>query len=178
MFMISKLVYQAVFEPGKMLSIDPYDETKHLGSFYYFRLGAEAVGDDVTQVKPIKTELVIPKQSLVTVWTLERLTLSDRVLGLFGNTTSFVKSGLQLVHGMSVDPGFNGSLVLGIRNNTGTDARLRVGDIIGKIIFFDVSDSMLNVEEFLKSALTREALKQRDEAADKILQLYADIKKP
>ncbi len=175
MFMISKLVYQAVFHPGKLLTIDPYDETKHLSNFYYFRLGASAHGDSVV---PLKGELSIAKHATVMVYTLERFTLSDRVLGLFGNTTTFIKNGLQLVHGFSVDPGFNGSLLLGIRNNTTSDIRLKPGDIIGKMLFFDVSDSMLNVEEFLKSALTKESLKQRDEAAEKVLELYAAMKKP
>ena len=174
MFMISKVVYQAVFHPGNLLGIEPYDQTNHLSSFYYFRLGAKAEGENVV---PIKGELTIPKLSIVNVWSLEKFTLSDRVLGLFGNSTGFVKRGLQLVHGISVDPGFNGSLVLGIRNNTTSEMTLKVGDIIGKILFFDVSDSLLNVEEFLKSALTAEGLRHREEAAAKILNLYADLKK-
>jgi deoxycytidine triphosphate deaminase len=174
MFMISKLVYQAVFKPG-LLAIEPYEDANHLSNFYYFRLGAEARGEDVV---PIKGDITIPKQGFVHVWSMERFTLSDRVLALFGDSTSFVKKGLNLVHGLSVDPGFNGSLLLGIRNNGLAPVVIRPGEIIGKIIFYDVSDSMLNVEEFLKSALTQEKLKQRDEAAEKILELYADLKKP
>ena len=174
MFMISKLVYKAVFEPGALLRIDPYEEKNHLPSFYYFRLGAQAQG---AQVIPIDGSIKIPKQSAVTVWSMERFTLSDRVLGLFGNSTDFVKKGIQLVHGISVDPGFDGSLVLGVRNNSSSEVSVAYGEIIGKIMFFDVSDSMLNVEEFLKSALTQEKLRQREDAAEKILTLYAELKK-
>jgi deoxycytidine triphosphate deaminase len=174
MFMISKFMYDAVYSPREYLKIIPYEEKNHISNFYYFRLGAR---DD--KGKPIKIDktLTIPKNGFTTVWSLEEFTFGERVLGLFGNLSALVGKGLQLVHSPSIDPGFKGSLALGIKNNTSDPVDLAVGDRIGKILFFDVSDTIINAEEFLQNVLKQKELEERRRAAETMFKAYGDIMK-
>ena len=120
--------------------------------------------------------LVIPKNGFARVWSLECFNLGERILGLFGNLSTLVQQGLQLVNSPSIDPGFTGSLVLGIRNNTDREAILQPGDKIGKLLLFDVSDTFINAEDFVQSVLKQKELDERQKAADTILKtVYKDI---
>ena len=177
MFMISKFMYEAVYKPREFLQIEPYETANHVANFYYFRLGAKEEGGKAIPISD--RGLTIPKHGFVRVWSLESFTLGERILGLFGNISSLIQRGLQLVNSPSIDPGFSGSLVLGIRNNTDREETLRPGDNIGKLLLFDVSDTFINAEEFLQSVLKQKELDERQKAADTILKtVYKDILGP
>ena len=83
MFLISPFMFEAVYKPKGFLEIHQYIRDNHVGTFYYFRLGARS-----EQNKPVdinwKDGLTIPRQSVVQIWSAESFKLSDRVLGLFG----------------------------------------------------------------------------------------------
>ena len=65
-------------------------------------------------------------------------------MALIGNQSSFpVNRGVQLLNGPSIDPGFNAPLDLALLNLSDEDVYLDLGDPIGKILFFDISDTGL-----------------------------------
>ena len=158
MFMISKFMYDSYYKSNKYMDIEEYKVENHIENFYYFRLGAVKKGD---KIKVINSTLTIPPNGFNTIWSLERFSCSQRVLGLFGNLSSLVEKGLQLIHSPSIDPGFIGNLSLGIKNNTSDSIDINVGDKIGKILFFDVSDSFVSVEKFLENSLIQKDLELR-----------------
>ena len=98
------------------------------------------------------------------IWSLESFHLTDRVLGLFGSTSALALRGLQLVHSPAIDPLFEGSLELGIRNVSASDVELKVGDSIGKLQLFDVSDSIIEAEKFIDDAVQNAKLQERRDA--------------
>lgn len=164
-------MYDAAYKPRGFLSIEPYEEKNHISNFYYFRLGAEWRGGKVIS---IEDKLTIPKHVLITIWSMERFILSERILGIFGNLSELVMKGLQLVHSPSIDPGFAGSLALGIRNNNSQSVELAVGQRIGKILFFDVSDTIISAEDFLENVLKAKELEERKKAGEAILKSYEE----
>ena len=174
MFMISRFMYDAIYKPRDFLKINNHEPTNHIGNFYYFRLGGRQENGQVIEGDE---SVIIPKNGFMKIWSLEEFVLSERVLGLFGNLSALVHQGLQLIHSPSVDPGFTGALALGIRNNTSKDMNLQVGERIGKILFFDVSDTFINAEEFLESVLKQKELDERTKAAETLKEGYADILK-
>lgn len=175
MFMLSKFVFEAVYRPSGFLTIEPYALENFVSNFYYFRVGA-LVGPD-EEVIPIDADLDIQPGQVVDMWSLEKFVLSDRVFALLGNTSSSLKKRRELLHSPSIDPGFSGSLRVSIRNYGDKPMTMSVGDTVGKAIFFDCSDSVINVEEFVKSKLKETQLGERDQAADEILKLYAEMKR-
>ena len=78
------------------------------------------------------------------------------------------RKGLQLIHSPSIDPAFDSALELAVRNNTDAAVRLEVGERIGKVLFFDVSDTVVSADEFLKNLLTEKELEERRRAATQI----------
>jgi len=171
MFMISKFMYDAAYKPRDFLNIEPYEEKNHISNFYYFRLGAEHRNG---KLMTIEARLTIPKYGFVTVWSMERFKLSERILGIFGNLSELVLKGVQLVHSPSIDPGFIGSLALGIRNNNSHSVDISLGQNIGKILFFDVSDTIISAEDFLQNVLKAKELEERSKAGEAMLKTYAD----
>ena len=107
-------------------------------SYYYFRLGRrtgaaqEGVGAESWLLSP---------GGFTRFVTLERFTLSHRRMGILGGISDLGSMGLQLLHSPFIDPMFDGHLEVTLVNMTSTELRLSRGQRIGKISFFDVSDS-------------------------------------
>lgn len=160
-------MYDSVYEKRKFLTISPYESDNHITNFYYFRLGAAATNDGTTFIHR-KQGITVPRNGFVAIWSLESFHLTERVLGLFGNLSAFVHQGLQLIHSPSIDPGFNGALRLGIKNNTSKKITLPVGTRIGKILFFDVSDSHIEAQQFIKSEIKKKELEDREKTGDEL----------
>lgn len=174
MFMISKFMYDAAYKPRNFLSIEPYEQKNHISNFYYFRLGAEWRDGKVI---PLEKRLAIPKYGFATIWSMERFKLGERILGIFGNLSELVLKGLDLVHSPSIDPGFDGSLALSIRNNTSRSIDILLGQRIGKILFFDVSDTIISSEDFVQNILKEKELVERKKAGEVMLKTYAEFMK-
>lgn len=173
MFLISKFMFDAVYEQEGLIRITPYAVDYHISNFYYFRLGALKQGGEVEEIADGK--LTIEGNGFARIWSLERFELGQRILGMFGNSSSLVDKGLQLVHSPSVDPGFQGNLALGLRNNTKNDVSLDVGERIGKILFFDCADTFIDVEDFLENKLIEQDLKTREGVGADLFRLAGKV---
>lgn len=156
--------------PKGDVKIAPYDSANHHGSCYYFRVAA---ADQNGQPDATSRPISIPKNGFVNVCSLERFELSERVLGLFGGLTDLISRGLQLVHSPAIDPLFKGSLALGIRNMTENAVELRVGDKVGEVLFFDVSDSLVAAHQAHNEVRTKEE-ELRQYAKDVIYRANSD----
>lgn len=175
MFMISRFMYEVIYKPYDLLKIESYEPKNHISNFYYFRLGALNINGKVV---PEDSSITIAPNGFETIWSYETFKLSGRVMGLLGNHSKFVDKGLQLVHSPSIDPGFpggrhdsHGSLSLGIKNNTAAPARVEIGEKIGKVIFFDVSDTIIETEKFIEDTLIKKQLEQKRKAALAVLKM-------
>ena len=153
MFLISKLMFDAVYRQ-KYVTIENYHSDNHYETFYYFRLGAK--DKDGRPDASEYASVTVPKNGLVRVWSLETFRFSERVWGLFGGPSDIAKKGLQLLHGPSIDPTFSGSLELALANATSQDVEIKVGENIGKLHLFDVSDSLIEGHRFLDETKRRE----------------------
>jgi dUTPase len=165
MFLISKFVYEAMGESklhatSAYLKIRNHSPEQHKQTFYKFRYGAPALGDGVGTPGSIRLRRGESKP----VWSLEAFELSERVLGLFGHSSELFLRGIELVHSPFIDPGFQGQLRLTLRNVSDQEVALNTGDVIGKVVFFDISDTILSAEELL-SEVQKNAQNQVRKAA-------------
>ena len=131
-----------------LLCIGGFDETMLHPTYYYFRLGKcvpkwngkgkyenGELGDDGNEV------FVMPPKSYVPIRSLERFYCSDKVLAIFGQISDLALDGLRLNHSPTIDPNFAGFLEMGIENLLDWPVELAYGTTIGKISFFDISDT-------------------------------------
>ena len=172
MFMISKFMFDAAYANQKHLKIEPYEPKYHINNFYYFRFGGINEGGDVVNTNQ---DVEIAPNSFIRIWSLEKFELSDRIFALFGNLSAMVNKGLNLIHSPSIDPGFSGSLSLGLRNNLNVPVTLNAHEKIGKIIFFDCADTFVNVEQFVENVLKNKELEERRKAGEVILRAYSEL---
>lgn len=121
-----------------------------LGStFYYFRLGRHySVWNEKKQEftpgvlgDPGREILKIPGRGYVRIASLERFELSDRIFAQFGQISNIALMGLRLGHSPFIDPLFEGNLELAVENCLDHSIELQYGAKIGKISFFDISDT-------------------------------------
>lgn len=114
-------------------------------TFYYFRLGSEGLING----NPFKLSadsnnkaLTLQPNDFAIIKTHETFAISEKLIAIFGQSTDLTKKGLQLVHSPFVDPKFKGKLELGIKNINNKPISLEYKQqIIGKISFFDISDT-------------------------------------
>ena len=137
-----------------LLCIGGFDETMLHPTYYYFRLGKyirkwngkgkcyeyEVIGEDGDEV------FTIPPKGYVSIKSLERFYCSDKVLAMFGQISELPMGGLRLNHSPTIDPNFGkgklgGVLEMGIENLLNQPNRLKYAMPIGKISFFDISDT-------------------------------------
>jgi deoxycytidine triphosphate deaminase len=136
-----------------LLCIGNFKEKMLHPTYYYFRLGKcipkwngkgkyenGELGDDGNEV------FVMPPKSYVPIRSLERFYCSDKVLAMFGQISELPMDGLRLNHSPTIDPNFGkgklgGVLEMGIENLLNQPNRLKYAMPIGKISFFDISDT-------------------------------------
>jgi len=172
MFMISKFMFDATYHNQKHLKIEPYEPKHHINNFYYFRFGGVKEGDKVVRVNE---DVELASHGFIQIWSLERFELSDRIVALFGNLSTMVSKGLDLIHSPSIDPGFSGCLALGMRNNLSVPVTLQAQEKIGKILFFDCADTFVNVEEFVENVLKNKEIEERRKAGEVMLRAYSEL---
>lgn len=118
-------------------------------TYYYFRLGSPVrVWDEsrkdyhlVELDEPGKEVLTIPARGYVLIQSLERFTCSKKILCIFGQVSALARKGLRLNHSPTIDPNFRGYLEMGLENLLDRPRELQYGECIGKVLFFDVSDT-------------------------------------
>lgn len=172
MFMLSKFMFDAAYANQKHLIIEPYEPLNHINNFYYFRFGGLKEGDKVVRANE---DVEIAPHGFVQIWSLERFSLSERIVALFGNLSAMVSKGFDLIHSPSIDPGFSGSLALGLRNNLNVPVTLLSQEKIGKILFFDCADTFVNVEQFVQNVLKNKELEERRKAGEVMLRAYSEL---
>lgn len=131
---------------GKFLDIQDYESSCVRHTYYYFRLGhhykiRNGQGWDMGELSESNPVLRIPPRGNVLVKSYEYFILSDNIMGIFGQVSDFNEWGLQLVHSPFLDPLFSGNLDLGIWNRFEEPCEIKLKMEIGKIKFFNVSDT-------------------------------------
>lgn len=114
---------------------------------YYFRLGEtyEIVNspDDkeikkLTKAKPI---LTIEPNQYILVRSEEIFRISDKVKVMVGSCGISVQNGIMINFSPFIDPLYDGYLEVGIKNLLNVPVHLKMLDILGKLSFFDISDT-------------------------------------
>jgi len=102
----------------------------------------------------------------VLVLSYESFYLSDRTFAILGPSTDLQKSGLSLRYGQFIDPLFDGKLEVGIHNPFDEEINLKLGDKLGKLCFFDISDtypitSKRVSDEYAEKLIRRQKMQQK-----------------
>nr|NQU94407.1 hypothetical protein [Bacteroidota bacterium] len=138
-------------------------------TFYYFR-----AGDTLKLISP-KEEIVdlekvekatIPPNGFGLIRSREHFTFDSSIMAIFGNVSDLIKRGLQMVNSPSIDPGFEGHLTLGIKNLTDRPVDISCDEKIGKILFFNVADTVLEYGYLVEEPEIREKLSQRQKGEE------------
>ncbi|MFN2453259.1 MAG: hypothetical protein ABR577_03465 [Pyrinomonadaceae bacterium] len=178
MFLISKFVYEAMGKSklhatDAYLKILNYSLDNHSQTYYKFRYGAPDVNGKVGMPASLK----LKNGSFAPVWSLEGFELSERVLGVFGHSSDLFRRGLDLIHSPFIDPAFKGQLQLVIRNFSNQEVMLSPKEVIGKVVFFDISDTILSAEDLLKEVQENAQNQTRKNAISEIGQALNGISK-
>lgn len=146
MFLLNhSLILQHINNDSSDLNIWQFRQENLEHTFYYFRLGSEGIingnpyklSDDAEN-----SMLTIKPNDYAMIKTHETFVLSNKFMGIFGQSSDLIKKGGQLLHSPFIDPMFKGKLEIGIKNISNKDIVLQYRkQIIGKISFFDISDT-------------------------------------
>lgn len=165
-------ISQAVIDTNSGLRIGEFDKRFLQHTFYYLRLG-DAVqlqkddGNWFPQPPLTDTEpLIISPGECVRVQTFEDFALDARYFAILGGTTDMALDGLSVLHGPFLDPHYprpknSVPLKLAIVNCSRAQVTLKLGDRIGKIAFFEISDTYPVVWE--DRSLAAEIFRERGE---------------
>lgn len=148
MFLLNDQLIRGYVQSGSRsyLDIEPFDEDCLQNTSYYFRLGSHCKesskqGQPLVELGPQKSKLFIPPGGMAMIRSLETFLLSNKVMAIFGQVSDLTKSGLELMHSPFIDPTFFGQLELGLVNRTNSEVAVEWQQKIGKVCFFDVSDT-------------------------------------
>jgi len=83
--------------------------------------------------------LTLPPKSCVVVVTRESIAMPPDMMAYVGGTTNLLKSGIGLLSGLMVDPGYEGRLTLGLQNLLDCDVVINRGDIVASLSFHRLS---------------------------------------
>ena len=67
--------------------------------------------------------------------------MSNKILGILGNSSDFIKRGVEIKYSPFLEPYFRGRLQLIVKNFSSNKIKLKSGQIIGKVTFFNISDT-------------------------------------
>jgi len=164
MFLLSK---ETLIKHGYLknqITISPMKNSNLIKTFYYFR-----AGDTLKLVSP-KDEIIdlekvgkatIPSNGFGLIKSREHFTFNSSIMAIFGNVSDLVKRGLQMINSPSIDPGFEGHLTLGLKNLTDSPVDISFDENLGKILFFNVADTVLDYGYLIEEPEIREKLSQR-----------------
>lgn len=125
------------------------------GIKYDFRLGSKFLKAYFGRVMDYETDLksaedirraVVEPGEVVFVLSRERLVLPRNVYAQLSPKRSLSQDGIELMGGLTIDPGYEGYLVFGLRNVAGTPYPLAPGTKIVGANFFELSDDEMLTE--------------------------------
>lgn len=140
----SKILEYSNQSPFQDLHIKYLSEDNLNPSSYYFRIGnhfSENRGDKWQTLSEKNQTITIQPNQLILVTSLESFRLSKRVFGIIGPSTDMQKYGLRILYGQFIDPMFDGHLEIGIHNPFNESISIKFKETLGKVCFFDVSDT-------------------------------------
>ena len=136
-----------------LLDIRPFHQLHLCPTYYYFSLGSQYRRWDRSKkdwergdLVPGKEVLNIKEDEFVLIQSQERFRCSKQCFALFGQSSTLIRKGLSLRNSPFIDPNFPdevdpGYLEIGLKNELNITVKLRLGDCIGKICFFNISDT-------------------------------------
>ena len=167
MFLLSDALVRRYMD-RRGLGIDPLEPKNLAQTCYYFRVGriADVLTDDQGPVDVRKHGLILPPGTMARVESLEAFRLPENVLGLLGSQTNLpIERRLQLIHGPSIDPGYNGQIEFVVMNIGQKPVQIDYGAKIGKVMFFDVAETSIEDVSLYETAyLRQERLRARRKA--------------
>lgn len=125
------------------------------GIKYDFRLGSKFLKAYFGRVMDYETDLksaedmrraVVEPGEVVFVLSRERLVLPRNVYAQLSPKRSLSQDGIELMGGLTIDPGYEGYLVFGLRNVAGTPYPLAPGTKIVGANFFELSEDEILTE--------------------------------
>ncbi len=169
MFLLSRETMEKHGYLRNQISISPFKASNLIRTFYYFRAGDSlkiiSPKEDLIDLEAVgKTRL--PANGFGLIKSREHFTFDTSIMGMFGNLSDLVKKGLQIIYSPSIDPGFEGHLTLGIKNNTEFEVELLYEENIGKILFFNVADTVIPMSMLVEEPQIREKLIRRKEGQE------------
>lgn len=162
-------------QEGKVIQCG--EESCAEGIKYDFRLGSKFLKayfgrvmdyDIDLQTAEDKRKAVVEPGEVVFVLSKERLSLPSNVYVQLSPKRSLSQDGIELMGGLTVDPGYEGYLVFGLRNVAGTPFNLSPGIKIVGANFFELSD-----EEVIEQSKKPTTI---DKFPDKLLDLIEKYK--
>lgn len=137
-----------------LLKIAPLYKKELNPTYYNFCLGnlflRWSVEDDKWQRGdlsiPGEEVLIIKPNEFLIIQTEERFKCSDQAMGIIGPSTRLNRLGLTLRNSPFIDPNFPaeempGYLEFGLKNELPREIRLKHKTVIGKVCFFNISDT-------------------------------------
>lgn len=174
MLLISKGMYEAFYGPRGYLKIDPIDDSLYTPNCYYFRLGG--IGDQ-EEVVPLEESVTLGKREAKRLFSLETFSLSERIFAMIGPCSELISKGLCLRNSPTIDPGYSASLEMLIENLTDNRVSLEPAMVIGKAVFFDVSETMIDLDSYVRLEKQKAVWVARKKAGDKIREAWVSIEK-
>ncbi len=152
MFLLNRdQILGALASPNFGLRIGRFEDSCLQHTAYYFRLGhayehRNERGDWIPGRLDVDKDLTLGPGETVRIESRESFRLGDRVLGMLGGTSSIARDGLLLLHGPFIDPLFpdediSGRLEMALVNQTKYAQTVKFERRIGKVAFFDISDT-------------------------------------
>ena len=153
MFLLNSTIIceQVRKQNGELLKILNFEPSNLRPTYYYFRLGASVqrwdghAGARRREVLTLGDSLNLESQEYVLVQAVELFWHSAACFAVLGPASRLIEKGLSMRHSPFIDPTFPGNTVgfldLGLKNELSVPNSITIGDIIGKICFFNVADT-------------------------------------
>jgi deoxycytidine triphosphate deaminase len=165
MFLLSDVLVRRYID-RRGLSISPLQESNLAQTCYYFRVGryADVLTDDRGPVDLRRSDLVLPPGTMARVESRETFKLPESILGLLGSQTNLpIERRLQLIHGPSIDPGYEGLIEFVVMNIGQKSVEIAYEATIGKLMFFDITETSIDSVRLGETARARGQRLGRDE---------------
>jgi deoxycytidine triphosphate deaminase len=169
MFLLSDVLIRRYMK-HRGFSIHPFLESNLGQTCYYFRVGqyADILTDDQGSINIKERGLALPPGTMASIQSLETFHLPDHVLGLLGSqTANALKHRIHMLHGPSIDPGYQAPIEFVVINIGQRPVDLTYGARIGKVMFFDVTETNIDDIHLYENARRRQSrLARREPVAD------------
>jgi len=132
---------------SRYLTIKNFSSKNLQHTSYYFRVGHiyqivhSAENKELKELTRENRILTIEPGQYVLIRTAEIFTLSEKVKAFVGSNGDAVSDGLLVNYSPFIDPLYDGWLEIGVKNLLDTKIHLKMGQKIGKLSFFDISDT-------------------------------------